>query len=218
MLAVEIGLNGAARKLGIPIPTVKSWARRGKWNVPKRKAGGPPRALPASIASNPHPVAAALSASHEELEDATRTGLMHALAKAAQQVGANDALRVDNAAQLQSLCLAAAKLFGWRGDASVQVNVDNRQVIITEAKRAELQEKLKRLQESAPAPSLPEPKSQTAQQSQPAARVIEATLVEETSATEQENDAPLMVWSAPEPEQERPEPMPWALPRRRGRW
>src|SRR5215469_17865745 len=76
MLAMEIGLNEAARRLGIPIPTAKSWARRGKWNLPKRKGGGISRSLPASIASSVHPIADALDATHKELEDATKTGLM----------------------------------------------------------------------------------------------------------------------------------------------
>ncbi len=29
MLALEIGLNAACRKLDVPVPTGKSWARRG---------------------------------------------------------------------------------------------------------------------------------------------------------------------------------------------
>jgi hypothetical protein len=49
MLATEIGLNEAARRLGIPIPTAKSWSRRGNWNLPLRKRGGVSRSLPASI-------------------------------------------------------------------------------------------------------------------------------------------------------------------------
>ena len=44
MLAIEIGLNEAARRLGVPVPTAKSWAQRGKWNLPRRKGGGRPKA------------------------------------------------------------------------------------------------------------------------------------------------------------------------------
>jgi uncharacterized protein YjcR len=43
MLALEIGLNEACRKLGVPIPTGKSWARRGGWQLPKRPGGRPGR-------------------------------------------------------------------------------------------------------------------------------------------------------------------------------
>jgi hypothetical protein len=59
MLAVEIGLNEAARRLGVPIPTAKSWAQRGKWNLPRRKGGGRPKAYPVS---SQHPVANTLNA------------------------------------------------------------------------------------------------------------------------------------------------------------
>jgi hypothetical protein len=49
MLAVEIGLNDACRKLDVPIPTGKSWARRGGWQLPKRPGGRPGRTLSASV-------------------------------------------------------------------------------------------------------------------------------------------------------------------------
>jgi hypothetical protein len=45
MLALEIGLNAACRKLSVPIPTGKSWARRGGWKLPKRPGGRPGRAF-----------------------------------------------------------------------------------------------------------------------------------------------------------------------------
>jgi hypothetical protein len=45
MLATEIGLNAACRKLDVPIPTGKSWARRGDWQLPKRPGGRPCRTL-----------------------------------------------------------------------------------------------------------------------------------------------------------------------------
>jgi hypothetical protein len=160
MLAMEIGLNEAARKLEIPIPTAKSWARRGKWNLPRRKGGGVSRSLSASIASSPHPIADALGATHKNLEDATKTALMQALTKAARAVAGKDALDISNTAQLRDICLAAARIFGWQGDSHVSVAVNAQQaLVITDAKRAELQEKLKRLQESAPL-TLPEPQTQ----------------------------------------------------------
>jgi hypothetical protein len=147
MLAIEIGLNEAARRLGIPIPTAKSWARRGKWNLPRRKGGGRPKAYPAS---SPHPIADALDASHKELETATTTALMQALTKAAQAVAGKEALDVSNTAQLRDICLAAARIFGWKGEPEVNIAVNNQVgVVVTEAKRKELQEKLRAIQDAA---------------------------------------------------------------------
>jgi hypothetical protein len=169
MLAIEIGLNEAARRLGIPVPTAKSWARRGKWNLPRRKGGGVSRSLPASIASSPHPIADALDASHKELENATKTALMQALTKAAKAVAGKEALDVSNTTQLRDVCLAAARIFGWQGDSPVNVEVNNQVgVVVTEEKRRELQEKLRAIQEDdnnsenlSPAPTtLPLPQKQ----------------------------------------------------------
>jgi hypothetical protein len=39
MLAVEIGLNEACRKLDVPIPTGKSWARRGRLEAAETPRG-----------------------------------------------------------------------------------------------------------------------------------------------------------------------------------
>jgi len=52
--------------------------------------------------------------------------------------------------QLRDICLAAARIFGWKGDSvSVAVNADKAAVVVcTEEKRAELQERLRRLQEA----------------------------------------------------------------------
>jgi hypothetical protein len=52
--------------------------------------------------------------------------------------------------QLRDICLAAARIFGWKGDSvSVAVNADKATVVVcTEEKRAELQERLRRLQEA----------------------------------------------------------------------
>jgi len=81
---------------------------------------------------------------------------MQALAKAAQQVAGKDALNISNTAQLRDICLAAARIFGWNGEAQVNVAVNNQVgVVISEAKRKELQERLRRLQEELPQPSLP---------------------------------------------------------------
>ena len=149
MLALEIGLNAASRKLGVPIPTGKSWAQRGGWKLPKRNGGGKPLEL---VASSPHPVADALVETHESLATATKTALAQTLAKAAQQVSKEEALPVKNTAQLRDVCLAAARLFGWDGNAHPSVTYygdDNRQMIVCdENKRKQLIEQRQRLLEA----------------------------------------------------------------------
>ena len=141
----RINIDRFARRLGIKESTVLSWARRYDWNLPKRKGGGNGKNAIA-LAIKPGD---ALIAAHEELEDTTKTGLMQALATAARQVAGKGALDVSNTAQLRDICLAAARIFGWKGESqvSVAVNADRAGVIVvTEEKRRELQERLKRLQ------------------------------------------------------------------------
>jgi hypothetical protein len=117
MLALEIGLNAACRKLGVPIPTGKSWARRGRWQLPKRPGGRPGRALTASSASSLHPIADALVETHKELEERTKSGLARATARAAEAAAtAPEPLQVTNTAHLRDLAAAASRLFGWDSD------------------------------------------------------------------------------------------------------
>jgi len=123
MLACEIGLNAACRKLHVPIPTGKSWARRGGWKLPKRSGGRPCRALPASSESSLHPVAEALVETHKELETKTKTGLMQTAAKAAEHAAEKPPLEVSNTSQLRDLAQSAARIFGWDSDKpGVQLN------------------------------------------------------------------------------------------------
>jgi hypothetical protein len=110
MLALEIGLNAACRKLDVPIPTGKSWARRGGWQLPKRPGGRPCRTL---SASSLHPVAEALVETHKELETKTKTGLMQTAAKAAEHAAEKPPLDVSNTSQLRDLAQSAARIFGW---------------------------------------------------------------------------------------------------------
>jgi hypothetical protein len=117
MLALEIGLNAACRKLGVPIPTGKSWARRGRWQLPKRPGGRPGRTLTASSASSLHPIADALVATHKELEERTKSGLARATARAAEAAAtAPEPLQVSNTAHLRDLAQSAARIFGWDSD------------------------------------------------------------------------------------------------------
>ena len=109
MLALEIGLNAACRKLDVPIPTGKSWARRGGWRLPKRPGGRPGRTL---SASSLHPIADTLVETHKELEDRTKTGPAQATAKASEHAAEQDgAANLNCSGKLRDLASAAARVF-----------------------------------------------------------------------------------------------------------
>jgi len=128
MLALEIGLNAACRKLGIPIPTGKSWARRGGWQLPKRPGGRPGRTL---SASSLHPAAEALVETHKELEGRTKTGLAQATAKASEHAAEQDgATNLNCSGKLRDLASAAARVFGWDGDKASAVTLN--QIVISQ--------------------------------------------------------------------------------------
>ena len=156
MLALDIGLNAACRKLDVPIPTGKSWARRGGWKLPKRPGGRPQRTIEASSLN---PIADALAATHKELEGATKTALMQTLHKAAQAVARKGPLDISNMGQFRDACLSAARMFGWDGNAQPSVTYygdDNRTVVLCDAeRRQQLIEQRQRLleQEAVQAPS-----------------------------------------------------------------
>jgi hypothetical protein len=147
MLAVEIGLNAACRKLGLPIPTGKSWARRGGWKLPKRPGGRSQRTIEASSL---HPIADALVETQKELEGRTKTALARVVAASAEQA-ADQPLPVQSVAALRDLVQAGAKLFGWdlvaRGP-SVSVSGDKVLVVCDESRRQELIEQRERLLEA----------------------------------------------------------------------
>ena len=149
MLALEIGLNDACRKLDVPIPTGKSWARRGGWKLPKRPGGRPGRTL---SASSLHPIADALVATHKELEDGTKTALMQTLHRASRAVAKKDPLDISNMRQFRDACLSAARMFGWDGNAQPRVTYygdDNRTVVLCDAeRRQQLIEQRQRLLEA----------------------------------------------------------------------
>jgi len=127
MLAVEIGLNEACRKLDVPIPTGKSWARRGGWQLPKRPGGRPCRTL---SASSLNPIADALVATHKEFETTTKTALMQTTAKAATHAAQKPPLDVSNTSQLRDLAQSAARIFRWDDNDKPGVQL-NQQVVIT---------------------------------------------------------------------------------------
>jgi hypothetical protein len=126
MLALEIGLNAACRKLGLPINTGKSWARRGGWELPKRPGGRPQRSLEATSL---HPVADALVATHKELKGATKSGLMITAAKAATNAAQNPPLEVANTSQFRDLSNSSSRIFGWNTKTGPQTHFN--QVVIT---------------------------------------------------------------------------------------
>ena len=162
MLAMEIGLNAACRRLGIPIPTGKSWARRGKWKLPKRNAGRPGRALPAANASSLHPIADALDATSKERELATRSQLEQAAQNwAAAAVAARP--DVPTAAAFASVISGIAKLFGWdRPGATLTINSDKTVIVCDEGRRTELIDQRQRLLAAEkPASAAPLPEQQT---------------------------------------------------------
>jgi hypothetical protein len=146
MLAIEIGLNAACRKLNVPIPTGKSWARRGGWKLPKRPGGRPQRTLEVSSLN---PVADALDATHKELADTARTSILQAVTNAAKLVAKKPGLDVSTVAQLRDLASALVRLCdNGKPVAPITVNAENAQVIICdEARRAELIEQRQRLLE-----------------------------------------------------------------------
>jgi hypothetical protein len=132
MLALEIGLNAACRKLGVPIPKGKSWARRGGWKLPKRLGGRPVRTLPASTASSLHPIAEALVSTHKELDSRTKTALAQATARAAEAAAdAAEPLPVSSTAQLRDLASSAARVFGW-DNSGTTIHADKALVVTTE--------------------------------------------------------------------------------------
>jgi hypothetical protein len=147
MLAMEIGLNAACRKLDVPIPTGKSWARRGGWKLPKRPGGRPGRTLTTSSASSLHPVAEALVETHKELADTARTSILQAVTNAAKLVAKKPGLDVTTVAQLRDLALALVRLCdNGKPVVPITVNAENAQVIICdERRRAELIEQRNRL-------------------------------------------------------------------------
>ena len=139
----RLGSGTVESRLGIPIPTAKSWARRGKWNLPRRKGGGRPKAYPVS---SPHPVADALDASREELLDTASTAILRSIAKTATEAAKKGALDVATVSELSQLATALARARGDKSEVNVAVN-NQVGVVITEAKLQELRERLRRLQE-----------------------------------------------------------------------
>jgi len=69
------------------------------------------------------------------IDAATKTALMQALVKAAQEVAGKEALDVSNTEQLRDICLAMARLFGWSETPKTEVRDTQRPVILIEEMR-----------------------------------------------------------------------------------
>ncbi len=134
MLATEIGLLAACRKVGLPIPTAKAWSRRGNWKLPRRHGGRPPKRFEVS---SKYPVADALVETHKDLEAKTKTGLATAAAKAADHVQSLDgASTFGQSNKLRDLAASAARIFGW--DKGPQTNVQVNTLKVTQEQLAEI--------------------------------------------------------------------------------
>ena len=157
MLAIEIGLNAAARRLGVRINTAKSWARRGGWKLPKRPGGRPQCTI---VATSMHPVADALGATHEELADATKTAILQTIHKAAQLAASKPALDVSTVAELRDLASSLDRLCGGKPQVSITNQVG---IVCDEATRMRLIKQREELLAESVAPAamtLPEPQAQ----------------------------------------------------------
>jgi hypothetical protein len=146
ILAMEVGAREAARRLGINESNVLSRARRHGWKLPRRKGGATIKNANAiTLQSTP---SEALQSVHADLEEVTKTGLKQTLAKAVQALAEKEALPVGSIAQFKDACLAAAKLFGWDGNAQPSVNYYddvNTVVVCDENRRRQLIEQRERL-------------------------------------------------------------------------
>src|SRR6266480_6495510 len=126
ILAIELGVPEAARRLGLNRNTVHSWARRYNWDLPKR--AGRPGIVPArDLHTKPGDV---LIATHRELEGRTKTGLAQATAKASEHAAKQDgATNLNCSGKLRDLASAAARVFAWDAD---KPNVQFNQLVVTQ--------------------------------------------------------------------------------------
>jgi hypothetical protein len=202
MLAMEIGLNAACRKLDVPIPTGKSWARRGGWKLPKRPGGRPQRTIEASSLN---PIADALDATHKELADTARTSILQAVTNAAKLVAKKPGLDVTTVAQLRDLASALVRLCD-NGKPAVTVYSDKTMIVCDEKRRAELIQQRERLlaleagngkrdgkaigrETQAAVTALPAPDQSTVIQKDPLILKMESIAKAETWRSEPENHA-----------------------------
>lgn len=128
MLALEIGVRNAARKLGLNEKTVCTWSRRYKWDVKANRIGGPSTPLTEDkLKAIP---SVALKNHHKELEEQTRSGLGKATAKASGWIAEQQPDFITGAsARLRDLAAAASRVFGWDNDKASAVTLN--QIVVS---------------------------------------------------------------------------------------
>ena len=132
LLAIELGLRGAARRCGIPEGTVRCWSYRYHWKVPRR-AGRPPLNLATDLKTKPGDVLLEELARHEKQ---TRLNLARAGTNlSAQSVQAS----LKDARSALDITRMSALLYGWKSE-DPKVSISHSQVILTKADIAELQQ------------------------------------------------------------------------------
>lgn len=129
MLVLSIGVRPAARKLGLPEPTVQAWAARGKWLQPTRATTvtvqptlqPPPTCRPATVATMQPADALAEILADDERE--TRISLSRAAKNLASQAESAELVQAGDALQAGKLAALVHRWDASDGKVQVQVNL-----------------------------------------------------------------------------------------------
>jgi hypothetical protein len=153
LLALEIGLRAACRKLGINENTGRTWSKRGGWNLqPAAAAPVSPRCNEkrhSEAATSETTPSQVLVATLKEREEQTRGYMSQAALKGSQEAAELEKV-LPEAARLQALGAFVARTFGWSTDQRPSVNYYgdvNTLVVCDEARRKQLIEQRQRLLE-----------------------------------------------------------------------
>jgi hypothetical protein len=146
VLAIELGVREAARRCGLSEDRVRKWSSRYKWleqRAPKQQKAA------VTVVTKPGDV---LLATHEELGERSRTAVLQAATRAAEQArDSADPLPVRDVQQLQQLTNALARVLGWGPATAGSVNYYgdvNTVVVCDQKKREELIAQRQRLLEA----------------------------------------------------------------------
>jgi hypothetical protein len=133
LLAIELGLRGAARRCGISEGTVRCWSHRYHWNVPRR-AGRPPLNLATNLKTKPGDVLLEELGCHEKQ---TKLNLARTGTKLSAEAAATGSLK--DARSALDIARMSGLLYNWKS-ADPQINIEHSNVILTKADILELQE------------------------------------------------------------------------------
>jgi hypothetical protein len=116
VLVVAVGCREAARQLGLPEDTVKSWSSRGGWLKGCKAVQQLPSSMrPAIRAPNAPTPASAMANSLSELGKSTRLNLARALSKGAEHVSTLSGPEIlDKAEPIGQLTRSGVPVFGWK--------------------------------------------------------------------------------------------------------